>query len=61
MFISEKLRLPDYVICMLIFLRRPALKSNESSPSEAYCHIDSKVVPVHAVKKCMKDLLEVRL
>jgi hypothetical protein len=35
---------------MLIFLNRPALKSNGSSASEAYNHIDSKVVPEHAVR-----------
>jgi hypothetical protein len=35
---------------MLIMLKRPALKSNGSSPSEAYSHIECKIVPVHAMK-----------
>lgn len=35
---------------MLIFLNRPALKNNGASASEAYKHIDSKVVPVRAMK-----------
>jgi hypothetical protein len=35
---------------MLIFLNRPALKSNGSSATEAYNHMDSKVVAVHAVR-----------
>jgi len=35
---------------MLIFLNRPALKSNGSSAAEAYIHIDSEFVPVHAMK-----------
>jgi hypothetical protein len=49
MYVSENVRLTYYVIYMLIFLKRPALKSNGSSHSEAYSHIDSKVVPLHAV------------
>lgn len=50
MYVSENLRLTAYVIYMLIFPKIPALKSNVSSPSEAYSHIECKVVPVYALK-----------